>query len=200
MEEAEKYLAFNASETAEISRNLRQAWYAAANLATLRKEAGQPEEALGLIQKAREQFPNIWELAAFEAGLERELHGVGPALGIVADFTRSAWWEFKPWLALAQLQLDNGQPQLASEALRFACRLDIHDAKTLNQLAALELSQGKPAEAYLTQLAAIGRAPDEPSSYLRLGLILDRLGRTQEAEAARATACEQLAQARQLPR
>ena len=72
----------------------------------------------------------------------------------------------------------------AADALRHAARLDIHDPRPFADIADLELARNRLDAACAAQQTAIARDPNQPSSYVVLAGILEKLGRTSEAAAA----------------
>jgi Flp pilus assembly protein TadD len=68
--------------------------------------------------------------------------------------------------------------------LRRASWLDIHDADSLNLIAAMNIGQNQLDAALENQRRAVRRQPDQPRQYLLLADILEKLGRHEEAQAA----------------
>jgi Flp pilus assembly protein TadD len=60
----------------------------------------------------------------------------------------------------------------------------VHDAEALHLLAMIKLRQNDLKEAFRTQRRAIRRQPDQPSQYILLSNILEKMGRSEEARAA----------------
>lgn len=65
-----------------------------------------------------------------------------------------------------------------------ASRLDIHDAESLNLLAALNIEQNRLDLACSAQYRAVKRQPDQPQQYAMLADVLERSGRHAEAQNA----------------
>jgi len=61
----------------------------------------------------------------------------------------------------------------------------MQEVEALNLLAAIFVRQNQLEQAYAVQRRAVAREPNEPSQYLLLSDILDKLGRTSEAQNAR---------------
>ena len=62
--------------------------------------------------------------------------------------------------------------------------LDIHDAESLNLIAAMKVLQNRLEAACAIQRRAVARQPDQPRQYLLLSDILEKMGRNEEARAA----------------
>ncbi|MCA1659501.1 MAG: tetratricopeptide repeat protein, partial [Verrucomicrobiaceae bacterium] len=107
-------------------------WVAALNLARIRHEAGETDAALALLEKARADYPHIWELVSMYAELVRTTRGPQAALRSVAEFTRDHWWHHAAALSLGRLLLEKGDVEGAAEALHAASWLDVHDVEALN--------------------------------------------------------------------
>jgi len=182
--EAEALLGASRERADEISRQYPRTWPAALQLAQNRLKAGQPAEALALVQEARGRFPETWELAKGESDLLRESGGAAAALPVVAEYAARRWWHYEAQLALGSLHFAAGQPAVAIAALQNASRLDIHDGRALSAIAEIELARDRPESALTAQLAAMEREPDRPRHYLVLAGILEKLDRRAEAGAA----------------
>ena len=142
------------------------------------------QSALTLIDKARHDYPWAWELARYEAELLRTTRGADAALPIVEEFTRNHWWHCGAFTALGRLFWEKGDSVRAEGALHHASWLDVHDTEALSALAVLRMQQNRLEDAFQTQRRVVSRQPDEPRSYLLLSTILEKLGRTAEAQAA----------------
>ena len=140
--------------------------------------------ALAVLDKARADYPGVWELVSFEAELLRETKGADSALPLIGDFARSHWWHSGVFIALGRLYAEQGNATEAESALRHASWLDIHDAESLNLIAAMSVRQNRLQDAYDAQRRAVSRQPDQPRQYLLLSDILEKMGRNDEARAA----------------
>ena len=169
---------------AKISKEYPRTWIAAVNLACVRHRAGDDNGAFVVLDAARIAHPNVWELISYESELRRESGGVQVALSLVEDFARKNWWHYGAAVALGRLYAEEGDVAKADAALSHASRLDVHDAEALHLFAQIKLRQNNLEEAFRTQRRAIGRQPDQPSQYLLLSNILERMGRADEARAA----------------
>jgi Flp pilus assembly protein TadD len=87
-------------------------------------------------------------------------------------------------MALGRLWAEQGYAEQAEAALRHASWLDIHDAESLNIIAAMNVRQNRLDAACKTQRRAVARQPDQPRQYLLLSDILEKMGRHDEAKAA----------------
>jgi len=68
--------------------------------------------------------------------------------------------------------------------LSHASWLDVHDAEALHLIALIKLRQNHLEEAFRAQRRAVSRQPDQPSQYILLSNILEKMGRSDEAHAA----------------
>jgi tetratricopeptide (TPR) repeat protein len=175
----------SASRTAPEDRHeYPRTWVAALNFAHLRHKEKDDQTALAIMEKARADYPGIWDLISFQAELLRANRGPAAALPIVQEFSRAHWWHAGASIALGRLNSEIGNLAKAEEAFRHASRLDVHDAEALNLLALLSARQNKLADACKTQRRAVSRQPDQPRQYLLLSDILTQMGRAEEAQAA----------------
>jgi tetratricopeptide (TPR) repeat protein len=174
-----------ASQAAEQERNeTPRSWIAALNLAHMRYKEHDLERALVVMTKARADYPGIWELVSYEAELTRKLRGAQAALPLMHEFADSHWWHAGAFMALGRLWGEQGNAEQAEAALRHASWLDIHDAESLNLIAAMKVLQNRLDSACETQRRAVARQPDQPRQYLLLSDILEKMGRHDEAQAA----------------
>jgi len=120
------------------------------------------------------------------AGLVHDAaQGPLPALRLIENYTRQNWWHHAAWLAEGRLYAENNDVGQSTRALRYAALLDVHDVQALNLLAAISVGQNQLEQACATQRRAIAREPNQPRQYLMLAEILDKMGRTSEAQTAR---------------
>jgi tetratricopeptide (TPR) repeat protein len=174
-----------ASKSAEASRKeYPRTWVAALNLAHLRHNEHDDQAALAILAKARSDYPGIWELVSFEAELLRQGHGADSALPLIRDFAGRHWWHSGAFMALGRLWAELNDADQAEVALRHASWLDVHDAESLNLVAAMNVRQNRLDAACKTQRRAVARQPDQPRQYLLLSDILEKMGRHDEAQAA----------------
>ena len=141
--------------------------------------------AIAILERARADYPEIWELISLESELLRRTQGPLPALRLIENYTRQNWWHHAAWLAEGRLYAENNDVGQATRALRYAVLLDVHDVQALNLLAAISVRQNQLEQACATQRRAIAREPNQPRQYLMLAEILDKMGRTSEAQTAR---------------
>lgn len=182
--EAEPFLAGNREKTRVIGTNLRQAWRAVANLAHNQHQAGESARALETLAVGREEFPEVWDLVALTAKIQREQNAAGAVLPDVERFAAAHWWHRHAWITLGSLRFAAGDRDGAVGALRHASRLDLYDTEALTDIVAVERARQRPAAALEVQFEAMGRIPDHPVLYAGLADILRELGRTGEASAA----------------
>jgi tetratricopeptide (TPR) repeat protein len=106
------------------------------------------------------------------------------ALPGIERYAAAHWWHEDAWMTLGLLRVAAGDAQAGIEALHHAGRLDIYNPKPFANIALIELTRNRPAAACEAQQIAVARDPDQPSRYLILAELLERLGRKEAAEAA----------------
>jgi tetratricopeptide (TPR) repeat protein len=173
---------YNSDE--RISKEYPRTWIAAVNLACVRHRAGDDKSAFEVLDQARVAHPGVWELISYESELRRETGGAQEAFALVDDFAREHWWHYGAAVALGRLYAERDDVAHAEAALAHASWLDVHDAEALHLMALIKLRENDLEQAYRTQCRAIGRQPDQPSQYILLSNILERMGRDDEARAA----------------
>jgi len=87
-------------------------------------------------------------------------------------------------VALGRLYAETEDISRANVALSHASCLDVHNAEALHLIALIKLRQNHLEEAFRAQRRAISRQPDQPSQYILLSNILEKMGRSDEARAA----------------
>jgi Flp pilus assembly protein TadD len=182
--EAEALFSSTAKMAQQSRRDYPRTWGAALSLAQLRHQAKDDAAALKILEQARSDYPQVWELICFEAEVLRETQGPEPAMRLVETFASHNWWHHDATLALGRLYAQMEDVKDAEAKLRLAGRLDVHDAEALRLLAIIRLGQNRFEEAVQLQRRAIGRQPDQPSQYMLLSNILEKMGRPEEAQAA----------------
>ena len=182
--EAEPLLRVEKADADENSRRYPRTWPAALHLARLHHEAQRDDEALAVLAEARARFPETWELVKYEGDLRAAQHGEAAALPDVTQFAAAHWWHFDAWVTLGRLRSGAADMDGAIAALRAASQLDIHDAAPLGGIVRIELARGRPEAALAVQLEAMRREPGQPSQFLLLASIYEKLGRHADAEAA----------------
>ena len=182
-DEAAPLLDLGAQTADETARRYPRTWPAALQFARLRADA-EPAEALAILAEARTRFPDTWELVEYQAALRVRSIGAAAALPEVERVAAARWWHLDAWLTLAELRAEAGDPDAAVRDLAHAARLDLYDARPFATLARIELERGRADAAIEAQCEAIARQPGEPSRYLALAAIFEKLGRRQQAEAA----------------
>jgi tetratricopeptide (TPR) repeat protein len=179
--EAEAMFGTASKSAPEDRHEYPRTWVAALNYAHLRYRENDDATALTVMQKARGDYPGIWDLIRFEAEMLREKRGPSAALPLVQDFSRGHWWHAGASIALGRLHSELGNVAGAEKAFRHASWLDVYDVEALNLLALLDVRQNKLEEACKIQRRAVARQPDQPRQYLLLSDILKRMGRAGEA-------------------
>jgi tetratricopeptide (TPR) repeat protein len=176
-------------------------WVGAVNIARMRHNAHDDKSALVILERAQEYYPEVWDLIALKSEIVRERQGPDAALRIVEDFARRNWWHHGAALALGRLYAQRGDARLANAALERASWLDVHDTEGLQLMVQMRLRENRLDEAFQLQRRCIARQPDEPSQYLLLSSILEKMGRANEARAtlAQASGLRALVQNRAVP-
>jgi protein O-mannosyl-transferase len=183
--EAESLFAQDVQHAKEARVRYPRTWIAALNLAHMRSRAKDDAGAIAVLEGARADYPEVWELISLESELLRRTQGPLPALRLIENYTRQNWWHHAAWLAEGRLYAENNDVAQSTRALRYAALLDVHDVQALNLLAAISVRQNQLEQACAIQRRAIAREPNQPRQYLMLGEILDKMGRISEAQAAR---------------
>ena len=184
--EAEALLT-NAAKIAPLeSKEYPRTWMGIYNLAGLRHNAKDDAGAIALLDHARINYPQVWELVSCESELVRRTQGPLAALDLVQNFVRKNWWHHAARLAEGRLYAENGDTSHSIQALRYAAMLDVHDVEALRLIATMKMHENRLDEAFQAQRRAVARQPDQPSQYILLSDILEKLGRSSEARAARA--------------
>jgi len=184
--EAEALLT-NAAKIAPLeSKEYPRTWMGIYNLAGCRHNAHDDAGAIALRDHARINYPQVCELVSCESELVRRTQGPLAALDLVQDFVRKNWWHHAARLAEGRLYAENGDALHAIQALRYAAMLDVHDVEALHLIATMKMHENRLDEAFQAQRRAVARQPDQPSQYILLSDILEKMGRSGEARAARA--------------
>lgn len=183
--ESESLLARSAEEARQSGSRFPRTWIAALNLAAMRSKANENSGAIAILERARVDYPWVWDLVARESELLRRTQGPVPALHLVENYVQQNWWHHAAWLAEGRLYAENNDAAQATRALRYAAMLDIHDVMALDLLTQILIRGGRLDDALTAQRRAVARQPYEPRQYLMLAEVLDKLGRTDEAQKAR---------------
>jgi tetratricopeptide (TPR) repeat protein len=184
IKEAEQLYAEVEKNSAQTRKEYPHTWIGALNLAKLRHNAKDDHTALEILEKTRRDFPQVWDLVAFQSEVLRQKGDVDLALQLVETFADKNWWHYGAALAVGRLYAQEGDAECSETALRHASRLDVHETNALNLIATMRLRENRLAEAFTTQRRAVARQPDEPRQYLLLSNILEKMGRAEEARAA----------------
>jgi tetratricopeptide (TPR) repeat protein len=182
--EAEKIFAAMDEASAKTRTEYPRTWMGAVNHARMRYNAKDYQAALAILDKARADYPRVWEIISLQSEILREKQGPGAALKLVEDFARDNWWHYGAAVALGRLYAQRGDTNRAESQLRHASWLDVHDAEALRLIVMMRLRENRLDEAFQTQRRAIAREPDEPRQYILLSEILEKMGRDDEAHAA----------------
>jgi tetratricopeptide (TPR) repeat protein len=184
IKEAEQVFADANKLAAEARKEYPRTWVAALNVAHMHHNHHEDDAALAVIDKARHDYPGVWELVSFQAELTRQMQGADAALPLIREFAGGHWWHCGAFTALGRLLAESGDAPAAEAAWRHASWLDVHDTEALNLIVAMNVRQNRLDDAFKTQRSAVARQPDQPRQYLLLSDILEKMGRTDEARAA----------------
>lgn len=182
--EAEALFASTVKMAPQARKDYPRTWGAALSLAQLRHEAKDDTAALKILEEARIDYPEVWDLICFEAEVLRLNQGPEAAIHLVEKFASGNWWHHGAALALGRLYTQKDDVRHAETELRLASWLDVHDAEALRLLALIRIGQSRLEEAVQIQRRAVARQPDQPSQYVLLSNILEKMGRNEEARAA----------------
>jgi len=182
--EAEALFASAAASAPQDRKDYPRTWLSAVNLAGMKRQDGDSEGAIRLLERTHADYPDIWEIVSLESEILRQTQGPAIAFKLVENFARTHWWHYESQLALGRLHAEAGNTEAAVSALRAASRLDVHEVEGLNLIALVRLRQHRLAEAYGAQQQAVSRQPDSPSQYQLLARILEQMGQNAEAKIA----------------
>ncbi len=182
--EAETLFADATKAAHGIMNEYPRTWIAALNLAHLRHTEQDDAGAIAVLEKARQDYPDTWELISSESELLRETNKIDASLDLIRPFAQANWWHHGAWMALGRLFAQKGDVEAAASALRHASWLDIGETDALNLIALVRMRQNRLEDACRAQRRAVARQPDQPRQYLLLSDILDKMGRGDEARAA----------------
>lgn len=181
--EAEALFALIEKNSAKTRQEFPRSWVGALNLAYVRHNAHKDDSALQILERAQNDYPEIWQLISLKAEIVRQLQGPDAALSLVEDFARSNWWHYGANLALGRLYVQRGDLERADLALQLASRLDVHSTEALRLMVDMRVRQNKLDDAVRIQKRAIARQPDQPSQYILLSEIFEKMGRDADAHA-----------------
>jgi protein O-mannosyl-transferase len=168
----------------KIRTEYPRTWIGARNLAAMRHSAHEDQSALAILEKARADYPEVWELISLESEILRRTEQLDAALRLVENFAHDNSWHYGAAVALGRLYAQRGDTVRAEAALHRAIWLDVHDAEALRLMVMIRMHQNRLDEAFRMQQRAIARQPDEPRQYILLSEILEKMGRDGEAHAA----------------
>jgi predicted Zn-dependent protease len=199
--EAEALFALIEKNSNRTRQEYPRTWVGALNLASVRHNAHQDDSALAILERAHNDYPEVWDLVSLKAEIVRERDGPEAALGLVEGFARKNWWHHAAALALGRLYAQSGDSDRADEALRLASRLDVHDTQALRLMVEMRVRANKLDDAFRIQQRVVARQPDQPSQYVVLSDILEKMGRNVEArsELAKASYLRSLVQNQTIP-
>ncbi len=182
--EAEVYLNCDKPTAETLAKTYPHTWSAALNLAQMRCDENRSEEAMTILDEAISRSPDVWELARFKSTLLQRSGKLAQAIGVIERYANTHWWHSASHVELGRMLALDGRFDAARQILLAAAKLDIHAVDAFDVLVQLELARNCPAEAYNAEQMIIRREPNQPSRYVMLAAILDRMDRkTQAAEA-----------------
>ena len=182
--EAEEVFSKTASAAGQTVSDQPRNWIAALNLAYMKYSAHDSPGALALLENARTEYPDTWRLITLESEILRGEGQGEKALALVERFRQSHWWHCAAATEAGRIYLEQKRFGEAEAVLRRASWLDIHDADSLNLIAAMNLGQNQLEAARESQSRAVRRQPDQPRQYLLLADVLEKMGRHEEAKVA----------------
>jgi tetratricopeptide (TPR) repeat protein len=183
-DQAEALYAVIEKNSARTRQQYPRSWLGALNLAYVRRNAHNDAAALAILEHAQNDYPEVWELVRLKTEIIRQRDGCDAALRVVQDFAQKNWWYEGAAIALGQLYSQKGNVELATRYLTRASWLDVHDTESLRLLVNLRIHENNLGAALDLQRRAIARQPDQPSQYVLLSNILEKMGRNEEARAA----------------
>jgi len=183
LQEAEKLYAEIEKQSVETRKEYARTWVGAYNLALVLRQNHQEQSAIPLLEKARRDYLDVWEVVRLEAEIVSKTQSPEAALKLVEPFAQKNWWHYGAAFALGQLYAEAGDAARAEINFRRASRLDIHDAEALRAMAMMRVRENRLQDACETQRRAIARQPDQPRQYILLSDILQKMGRDEEARA-----------------
>jgi len=187
-QEAEALFAEVQKASGETRKEYPRTWVAAVNFARMRYNAHDYAAAFTILERARNDYPQVWEIISFESEILRQTQGPQAAFHLVEDFAHENWWHHSAALALGRLYAQDNDPVRAEKALRHASWLDVHDTEALRLIVLMQMRQNRLEDAMKTQRRAVSRQPDQPRQYVLLSDVLERMGRSEEARATLAEA------------
>jgi len=197
--EAEELLTSTTKAAERTRKEYPLTWVAVLSLALSHHREKDDTKALAIAEKARHDYPGVWEIIRFESEVLRQTRGANAAIPLVDAFAHDNWWHYGAAIALGRLYAEKGDLPRAEAALRHASWLDVHDAEALSLIAAISLRQNRFEEAYRAQCRAVARQPDQPRQYVLLSNILEKMGRIGEARDALAEVARLKALGRDAP-
>ncbi len=182
--EAQSLFLESAKMAGESRKDYPRTWIAALNVAHVDHTENKDAQAIAVLDKARLDYPDTWDLISSETELLRRADQVDRSLNIVQAFAGKNWWHYNAWLALGRLYAQKGDNATAMAALGHATWLDLRETEALNLMAMIRMRQNRLDDAVQVQRQAVRRQPDQPQQYLLLSDLLDKAGRTREARVA----------------
>lgn len=171
--EAEALLAFDKATADHNASKYPYTWSAALRLACEHAQRNERPTALAIVNEALSRHPQVWDLVKMRA----DLLDPSAALPLVADYVKDHWWHYGARMELARLQFLNRESAQALRNWRRAAWLDIRQSEPYQLIARLHFQENRFEEAQRAQLKALGRDSNQPSQFLFLASIYERLQR-----------------------
>jgi tetratricopeptide (TPR) repeat protein len=106
--EAQELLASTSKATETTRKEYPRTWVAVLNLALSYHREKNDAEALAIAEKARHDYPGVWEIIRFEADILRQTRGPDAGIPLVEAFVHDNWWHYGAAIALGQLYAEKG--------------------------------------------------------------------------------------------
>lgn len=180
-QEADEVLAAANKAAEQAKTDYPRTWIAALNMAHLRIGEHDTAGAIEILEKARAQYPGVWDLISAEAEALAETQQPEAALKLVQQFATQNRWHYAASLFEGTLRARLNETSEAEAALWHASWLDVHEVEALDRLAEMAVKAGRLDDARGLQQRAISRQPDQPRQYVLLAEILQKMGRTEQA-------------------
>ena len=183
-QEAEGVFKYDKAAADKMAKEYPHTQTAAENMAQLKFAGKDYEGSLGLLDDAIRRYPEEWELYQLKAQDFQYLGRMSDGIQIIQNYADAHWWHYGSFMTLARLRLVNGETDAALADFQHAALLDIHASDPYEKMAQVYLGTKRPEEAYKAEMKAIRREPDQPSLYIFLSAILDKLDRKAESDEA----------------
>ncbi len=154
------------------------------------------EEAKALIAEALLRWPHTWDLTQLQVIAHGALEEPDQAVSTLTEYVQVNWWHREAVVSLAQHYSQLKQYDNAVSKYELAGLLDVRDAKPWEQIAAIRVHQGRPAEALVAQKNAVRAEPKSSEPRFKLAQLHHLLGEQVDEVIERHTAERLLEQER----